>query len=82
MTDSEQRCSELEQRIRVDIEHFGQRLPERNAIAWRAYLAALLEWDVIGIAHYDALLALLPSVEDDPARAILLGRERVATVAS
>jgi hypothetical protein len=68
-------ASELEYRIQADIEHFSGILPERNAIAWRAYLAALLEWNMIGPAEFDKLRGLVPPVEDDPALAILRGRE-------
>jgi hypothetical protein len=67
--------SELEYRIHKDIEHFGGNLPERFAIAWRAYLAGLLEWGVVDIPTYDTLLSTIPSVADDPAVAILRGRE-------
>lgn len=66
---------ELRQRIKKDIAHFQGQLPERFAIAWRAYLAALLEWDVVDIAAYDDLATLLPAVDDDPAAEILRGRD-------
>jgi hypothetical protein len=62
-------------RIQADIDHFGGVLPERTAISWRGYLAAMLEWNLIPVAQYDALLARIPSVDDDPAIAILMGRE-------
>jgi hypothetical protein len=66
--------AELTHRIDADVVHFGGTLPERTAIAWRAYLAAMLEWDVIPVADYDALVARIPPVDDDPAVAILRGR--------
>jgi len=66
---------ELRQRIKKDITHFQGQLPERYAIAWRGYLAALLEWSVVDIAAYDDLVALLPAVDDDPAAEILRGRD-------
>jgi hypothetical protein len=66
---------ELKHRIHGDIAHFQGRLPERHAIAWRAYLGALLEWSGIDIATYDNLVALLPVVDDDPAVSILRGRD-------
>jgi hypothetical protein len=59
----------------VDIEHFGGTLPDRMAIAWRGYLAAALEWNVITVEQYDSLLARVPLVNDDPAIAILRGRD-------
>jgi hypothetical protein len=67
--------SSLKQRIELDRVSCGGRLPEVHAIAWRAYLAGLLEWGVIPIQDFDALTAALPLVDDDPASAILLGRE-------
>jgi hypothetical protein len=67
-------AAELMHRIDADIEHFAGALPERAAIAWRGYLAAVLEWNVITIEQYDSLVARVPPVEDDPAIAILRGR--------
>lgn len=66
---------ELKARIDDECDFFRGRIPERHAIAWRAYLAGLLEWNVIDLAGYDALLALLPPVVDDPAIVILRGRD-------
>lgn len=74
MTDREI-ASELKNRIQSDINHFDGKLPERFAIAWRSYLAALLEWGVLDVQKYDALNEMLPSVSDDPAIAILRGRD-------
>jgi hypothetical protein len=67
--------SELKYRIHKDTTHFKGELPESYAIAWRAYLAGLLEWDVIDITTYDILIELLPSVNDDPSVMILQGRD-------
>jgi len=67
--------AELMYRIQADIEHLGGALPERTAIAWRGYLAAALEWNVITVEQYDSLLAHIPPVDDDPAIAILRGRD-------
>src|SRR6185295_13009854 len=67
--------SDLRQRIELDRVSCGGRLPEDHVIAWRAYLAGLLEWEVIPIQDFDALTASLPPVDDDPASAILLGRK-------
>ena len=66
---------ELKKRIEADIAHFGGALPAAYAIAWRGYLAGLLEWGVLDVASYDRVLVLLPEVSDDPAVAILRGRE-------
>ena len=68
-------AAELTHRINADVEHLGGTLPERTAIAWRGYLAAALEWNVITVEQYDSLLARVPSVSDDPAIAILRGRD-------
>jgi hypothetical protein len=67
--------AELRTRIGADLTHFNGRLPERNAIAWRAYLAGLLEWSVIDVPVFDRLTAILPDVVDDPSVQIMLGRE-------
>ncbi len=75
VTDTDDKRAELGERILADVRHFGRGLPERNAIAWRGYLAALLEWDVISVAHHDDLVRLLPTIVDDPVTDILLGRE-------
>jgi hypothetical protein len=74
MTDNDL-SQELSDRIQADIDHFAGGLPERNAIAWRGYLAAMLEWNQISTADYEGLLSRLPPVEDDPSVAILRGRD-------
>jgi hypothetical protein len=74
MTESRDVSSELSYRIQADIDHFGGVLPEKTGISWRGYLAAMLEWNLISVAQYDALLARIPPVNDDPAVAILRGR--------
>jgi hypothetical protein len=68
-------ATELLHRITVDIDHFRGSLPERTAIAWRGYLAAALEWNALTVEEYDALLTRIPPVHDDPAIAILRGRD-------
>ena len=67
--------AELKGRIQDDLDHSRGDLPDSYAIAWRAYLAGLLEWGVIDVSLYDSLLNLLPAVQDDPAISISLGRE-------
>jgi hypothetical protein len=67
-------ADELAYRIGADTEQFGGRLPERYALAWRGYLAGLLEWGVLAPAAYDRLTGLVPEVADDPATQILRGR--------
>jgi hypothetical protein len=66
--------AELLYRIQADIDHYGGTLPEKTAISWRGYLAAMLEWDLVPIDQYDALLVRIPQVDDDPAISILRGR--------
>lgn len=67
--------AELKTRIRKDIAFYSGNLPERFSIAWRAYLAGILEWGILEVYSYDELLKLLPAVEDNPVVAILKGRE-------
>ena len=58
--------------------HYGGALPERFAVAWAGYLAAMLDWGLIEISAYDRLTELLPrreSTEEDPILAIFLGRD-------
>jgi len=66
---------ELADRIQADIDYFGGELPEKTAISWRGYLAAMLEWQLLSVFEYRQLLEGIPSVEDDPAIDILKGRE-------
>ena len=75
MRTSQDIAAELMDRINADVKHFEGVLPERTAIAWRGYLAAALEWDLIAVEQYDSLLAQIPPVNDDPAIAILRGRD-------
>lgn len=75
MTESRDVVTELSYRIQADIDHFGGNMPEITAVSWRGYLAAMLEWNLIPVAAYDELLARIPAVKDDPAVAILMGRE-------
>jgi hypothetical protein len=74
MTTTQDIAAELMHRINADAKHLEGALPERTAIAWRGYLAAALEWNVITVEQYDSLLAQIPPVDDDPAIAILRGR--------
>lgn len=65
---------ELKNRIQRDVHHFGGRLPERTAIAWYGYIGALIEWDMLSVSDHARLCRILPSLEDNPASQILLGR--------
>jgi hypothetical protein len=66
---------ELAHRIRADLKHYSGSLPERVAIAWRGYLAAMLEWHLISPAGHDELLRNVPPIADDPVLDILRGRD-------
>jgi hypothetical protein len=59
-------------RIEKEFEHFGGSLPERVAIAWDGYLAALIEWGLISASDHQRLSAMLPKVEDNPVVATFL----------
>ena len=70
---------ELNYRIQADVRAFSGDLPERYSLAWRGYLAGLYEWNVINMASYIRLLALLPPVQDpNPITTIFTGREEEA----
>jgi len=72
---TQETASELRYRIQSDIDYFDGKLPERFAIACPSYLAGLLEWGVLDVPAYEGLCELLPDVPDDPAVAILRGRD-------
>jgi hypothetical protein len=66
---------EIKDRIKSEMSHFGGTLPERVALVWDGYLAALLEWDLITPAQHKELSGMLPEIPDNPVMAIFLGRE-------
>ena len=66
---------ELKDRIQQEIKHFGGVLPERVAILWSGYLAALLEWNLISVGEHAEATDMLPEIPDNPVMAIFLGRE-------
>ena len=66
---------ELKNRIERDMRHFDGTLPERNALVWYGYLAALIEWGQISVDEHERLTKLLPLIENNPVIPILLGRE-------
>jgi hypothetical protein len=67
--------AEIKNRIQQEIDHFNGNLPERVAICWDGYIAALLEWNLISIQEHKELSDMLPEVPDNPVTAIFLGRE-------
>ena len=74
-TDSDDIFRELEHRIEAHADSLGGVLPERAAIAWHGYLAAMIEWGLLSVAQHEALIARLPRIDDDPALGILVGSE-------
>lgn len=68
---------DAEYRIQADIDVYEGHLPERFAIAWKGYLAGLMEWQVIALREYNRLLGLLPAIADDPIPDILSSKERL-----
>lgn len=49
-------------RIQEQIDHFGGTLPERHAIAWAGFLAALSEEGLLAQQHYASLMDMLPEI--------------------
>jgi len=66
---------ELDSRLKEELGRSGSGFPEDRVIFWRAYLSGLLEWSVI-YGGFRQLIDLLPALEEDPAQAILLGRQQ------
>lgn len=64
----------LRDRIQEDIDHFKGALPERYALVWDGYLAALLEWGLISVQEHSRLVNMLPKIENNPVITILIGR--------
>lgn len=71
---SQQDYSELKSRLQSEVVHFSGNIPERVAIAWDGYLAALLDWNLISPDQHKELSSLLPEIPDNPVLAIFLGR--------
>lgn len=66
---------ELRSRVQADIDHFEGAVPERYVIAWRGYLAALLEWGLLSASDHWAIMDMLPAIsEPDPVDEIMEGR--------
>ena len=73
----EEIAKEIKSRINTDAKVLDGNLPERFALAWHGYLAALLEWQIIGIPQYDELFEILPEIDDpNPITTIFTGRDR------
>ena len=67
---------ELRTRIQNEFIYFGGALPERVALVWSGYLAALLEWGLITPSEHKEVTDMLPEIPDNPVMAIFLGREQ------
>ena len=65
---------ELQSRIQSELDHFDGDLPERIALVWYGYFAALLEWGLITPSEHQALATMLPTISDNPVMAVFLGR--------
>lgn len=76
--ESKPSLDELRSRIQEDIDHFGGQLPERYALVWNGYLAALIEWSMISVHEHELLTGMLPKVENNPVITILIGRPNEA----
>ncbi len=57
---------QIHDRLRLSIARHGGTLPERVAIIWDGYLAALLEWHLISVDDHKRLTDLIPPVPDHP----------------
>lgn len=66
--------AELEYRITAEHASHGGKMPPLAAAAWRGYLAGLIEWEIIVPDDYWELLHLVPELDPDPAKGILLGK--------
>jgi len=66
---------DADHRIKYDIEVYEGYLPERFAIAWKAYLAGLWEWQVIELTDYNRFLELLPAIANDPVPELLSSKD-------
>jgi hypothetical protein len=64
----------LEANLEDDLRHFEGRLPERAAIAWHAFLSAMMEWRILVFAEYRRILTQLPPYPSQPIDHVLLGR--------
>ena len=61
-------------RIQDDINHFGGSLPERTALVWDGFIAALLEYGLVSVEAHGKLSDMLPKIPDNPVVALFLGR--------
>lgn len=65
---------DMKARLRKEIDHFGGEMPERVALVWDGYLAALIEWGLITVNEHAELAEMLPEIPDNPVMAVFLGR--------
>lgn len=80
LTDFDSTFAELGTKIEQDFISLGGTLPTLNNVAWRAYMAGLIEFGVVLLKHQAALVdQFLPRAfenqDDDPVYRMLFGRE-------
>jgi hypothetical protein len=71
---TQQVFSDVKSRLQAEAAYFNGAIPERVALVWDGYIAALLEWGLISVPQYDGLSDLLPKIPDNPVLAIFLRR--------
>lgn len=64
---------ELRTRIEKSIRFHGGYLPPVSTAVWNGYLAALLEWNLISVSTHAKLVDLLPQLDSNPIKEILVG---------
>lgn len=73
--DRRERAAELRGRILDSVRACGEPLAREMALAWRGYLAAALEWDLVTVAQHAELSGLLPEPPGDFITHVFLGAE-------
>ncbi len=66
----------ITEKINDELKHFDNNIPERYALAWKGYLAGLLEWNIIEPFEYGRLNDMLPDIQTpNPILEIFEGRD-------
>lgn len=68
--------TELEHEIQQTMANYGTTATDRHIIAWDGYLAGLYMHNVLALAEYAYLSALLPTIEDNPVIDLFMGFNR------
>jgi hypothetical protein len=69
----EERAQEIKGRISKELNFYHGKLPDEVKLVWDGYLAALLEWGLIGVEHDRELLEMLPHIPKSPTYSISTG---------